>query len=217
MHALRCRVSLVPRPSAPRPFGKLEREKWKVFSLSNFPKGRGAEGLGTRLMQGSLASLTCETKPSQEVRNRKQDREKSSLTPRPLPSFLSLAVQALAQLPVACSPGPRQASHRLQSRTLPSFLLLAVQALAKLPIACSPGPCPASHRLQSRASPSFLLLAVHVLAQLPVACSARLERMYEQQEPTEEWNVGGRSHNDVVSFPAPPSTEEGLGMRLTMM
>ena len=202
-------------------------------------------------MQGSLASPTCETKPSQEVRNRKQDREKSSLTPRPLPSFLSLAVQALAQLPVACSPGPcpascclqsrpspsfpslavqalaqlpvacspgpRQASHRLQSRTLPSFLLLAVQALAKLPIACSPGPCPASHHLQSRASPSFLLLAVHVLAQLPVACSARLERMYEQQEPTEEWNVGGRSHNDVVSFPAPPSTEEGLGMRLTMM
>ena len=40
--------SLVPRPSAPRPFGKLEREKWN-FSLSNFPKGRGAEGLGTRL------------------------------------------------------------------------------------------------------------------------------------------------------------------------
>ena len=37
--------SLVPRPSTPRPFGKLERE----ISFSNFPKGRGAEGLGTRL------------------------------------------------------------------------------------------------------------------------------------------------------------------------
>ena len=39
-------LSLVPRPSAPRPFGKLERD----FSLFNFPKGRGVEGLGTRLL-----------------------------------------------------------------------------------------------------------------------------------------------------------------------
>ena len=35
--------SLIPILSAPLPVGKLERE------TSNFPTGRGAEGLGTRL------------------------------------------------------------------------------------------------------------------------------------------------------------------------
>ena len=100
------------------------------------------------------------------------------LQPRPLPSFPSLAVQALAQLPIACSPGPCPASRCLQSRPLPSFLLLAVQALAQLPVACSPGPHPASCCLQY---------------------STRLERKYEQQ-PTEEWNIGGRSHNDVAKL-----------------
>ena len=140
------------------------------FSLSYFPKGRGAEGLGTRLLNvGSLASHTCETK--QEVQNRKQDREKSSLAPRPLPSFLLLAVQTLAQLPVACSPGPRPASHRLQSRALPSIPLLAVQGLAQLPVTWSPGPRPASRRLQSRALPSIPSLGVQGLAQHPVTWS----------------------------------------------
>ena len=47
------KTSLVPRPSTPRPFGKLEREN---FFLSNFLKGRGAEGLGTRLGQDSSRS-----------------------------------------------------------------------------------------------------------------------------------------------------------------
>ena len=83
-----------------------------------------------------------------------------SLIPVLSPSFPSLAVQALTQLPIACSTGPCPASHRLQCRPSPSFPSLAVQALAQLPIACSPGPHPASHRLQYRPSPSFPSLAV---------------------------------------------------------
>ena len=85
----------------------------------------------------------CNNAPNKQCSLSRADKPKLttcmlvSHIPVPLPSFPSLAVQAIAQLPIACSTDHHPASHRLQYRPSPSFPSLAVQALTQLPVACS--------------------------------------------------------------------------------
>ena len=100
------------------------------------------------------AQWMCNNAPNKQCSLSRADKPKLttcmlvSHIPVPSPSFPSLAVQAITQLPITCSTGHRPASHHLQFRPSPSFPSLAVQALAQLPITCSTGHHPASHCLQ---------------------------------------------------------------------